>query len=460
MFRALELRNYRMWALADLVSVTGTWMQVIALNWLVMSRTGSASAVGGAILLQALPTLLLGSWAGALADRFPARRILVITQGAHALLSVGMAVLAAGHAPLSWIFALTFGAGLVGVFDGPAMGRFGSQVVGREGLGNALALGSILSSAGRILGMSLAGVLVAVTGESVLFLLNAASFLVVIGAMFVVRPDELHPLATSTPERAGVRAGLRILLRDRTLLTLFALAFVLSSLGRNYQVTMAAMSQGPLGAGPAGYGMLSTVFAVGTVLGGILAAQRRELSVKLLLVAAGATSVLQSVSGTSGGLWTFAAFLVPIAAGAVIIDTTLSTRVQLDTAEDLRGRVVAAHGMVAAAAGAVGGPLLGWLCERFGPGHALESAGVVTGVATLVAGVMLLGRPQWLPRFTRIAPSTAPGASVPAVAAEEQTAPLPGLALVTTVPAVTTSVPSSAPSPVSAGAPRLATAEA
>ncbi|WP_158891029.1 MFS transporter [Amycolatopsis anabasis] len=408
MFRALANHNYRLWATADLVSVTGTWMQVLALNWVVLARTGSATSVGFSVLLSTLPALLLGPWAGALADRFPPRRLLLCSQTLHVLIAVALAVLVGAEAPLAPIYALTALSGLIGSFEGPALGRFAGQVVPREHLGNALALSSIVNSAGRVLGMSAAGVLVAAVGESALFLINAVSFFAVIGTIVLMRTGELHPLAVSPPERAGVRAGLVYLRRSRVLLILFVLGFVLSGLGRNYQVTMAAMSQGPLGAGAAGYGLLSSVFAVGTVLGGLLAARARELTFPLLLGAAAVTSALQAASGFAPGTLGFAAMILPIAAGAVLIDTAKSTRLQLDSAEEMRGRMLAVQGAVSAAAGATGAPLLGWLCERLGPESALLVAGSVSLAATLLAAAALRQRPA--PRPAR----TAAGEEVPA----------------------------------------------
>ncbi|WP_308425880.1 MFS transporter [Actinokineospora fastidiosa] len=371
------------------MSVTGSWMQVLGLNWVVLERTGSATAVGFSVLAGTLPALLVGPFAGALADRVDPRRIIMAGQAVHLGLALLLAVLVWGGAPLGMLYLLTAVSGVVTSVEGPALGRFGAQVVPPEDLPNALALGSLVNSAGRVLGMSLAGVLAAAVGEPALFLVNAVTFLAVISTVRAVRVGELHPLAVSAPERAGLRAGLAHVRANSTLLTLFALGFVLSSLGRNYQVTMAAMSSGPLDAGAEGYGLLSAVFAVGAVIGGLIAARMRGLGAPVLLAAAAITSVLQAVSGLMPGLFGFAALIVAIAAGAVVIDTVMGTRVQLDSAEEMRGRVLSVQGAVAAAAGAVGGPLLGWMCEGLGPGPALVVAGLVTLAVTGCAAVAL-----------------------------------------------------------------------
>jgi MFS family permease len=380
--RLLASRNYRYWAAADLVSVTGTWMQVLGVNWFVLQETGSATHMGLTVMLHALPVLLLGPYGGALADRLPVRRLLLLTQAAHAALAVALTLVVLSGAHLGWIYVISVLAGVVSAVDGPALGRFGGMVSGPELLGKALANGSLITSTGRIAGMSIGGVVVAAAGPAVLFAANAISFAAVITALLAIRATELHPLATADRSQAkgAVRAGFRYLATQPVVLVTLAVAFVLGSLGRNYQVTMAAMSDGPLAAGPAGYGALSTVFAAGTV-GGALLAGRLRLDHRLLVLAGITASVLQMLAGAAPGLWTFAAALVPIAAAAVIVDTTVSARLQLDMRDDMRGRVLAATAVVGALAGIAGAPLLGLLCETVGARVALVLAGAV-GVLT------------------------------------------------------------------------------
>jgi predicted MFS family arabinose efflux permease len=272
------------------------------------------------------------------------------------------------------------------------MGRFSSTIVDRATLTNALSLGSLVNSGGRILGMSLGGVIVAAAGPAPLFAGNAASFLAVIVALLAIRPrpnhdPELAPRGDAPAH--GVRAGLRYLRRQPVILITLGLATVLGSLGRNYQVTMAAMSSGPLHSGASGYGLLSTFFAVGTVFGAFGAARRRHLGYQTLIGAGLLTSVLQLLSGLTTGVWSFAAVLLPIAAGAVLIDTTVSARVQLDTLTEMRGRVLAAMSVTSSLAGALGAPLLGWLSEYAGPRQTLVLAGALSAIACVAAGVAL-----------------------------------------------------------------------
>jgi MFS family permease len=385
MFLPLRERNYRLWAAADLVSTAGTWMQVLGLNWLVLAQTGSAATMGIVVMLQSLPVLVLGSWGGALADRLPARPMLIGCQALRAALALAL-VLHTGHI---LIFATALASGVISAFEGPVLGRFGSALVPREALGSALALGSVLSSAGRIGGMALGGVLVGLTGPAVLFGINALSYLGVIGALAAMRTGDLRILPRAAAADRGVRAGLRYLAGSPVVLIVLALSFVLGSLGRNYQVTMAAMAAGPLHGSSGSYGLLSTVFAVGAVTGGLFLAGTGRSTLRVLLAAGAGISVLQLGSGLALNMWGFAAMLLPIAAGAVIFDTVVSTRIQLDTREDMRGRVLAAVGIVSSLSGIVGAPAVGWLCDTIGPRGALVLAGVVTSVAAVATTVVL-----------------------------------------------------------------------
>ncbi|WP_344951019.1 MFS transporter [Actinomadura miaoliensis] len=414
MLRSLRHHNYRLWAVADLISVTGTWMQVLALNWLILTLTHSATSVGMGLVLQALPTMLLGPWGGVIADRLPARRVVLAGQIAQAGLSTLLAVLAAGPpGSISGLYAISFVSGMVTALTSPALGRFGGEVVGPDDLSNGLALGSLLSSGARILGMSLAGVVIPLAGVPGAFAANAASFGAVIVALLLMRTRELHVLPPGAPSERGVAAGFRHVLRTPWMLVTLFLAFMLGSLGRNYQVTMAAMSQGPLHGGAAGYGALSVAFAVGTVLGGAYAAARARLPLRLLLVTAFLCSIGQLLSGAAPNLATFGALMLPVAASAVLIDTTVSTRVQLDNPGHLRGRVIAAQGMVGAASGAVGGPLLGYLCDTLGPRAALMLAGTACALATVAAAWALARLRAGRGLLPRLAAVPAPESAAP-----------------------------------------------
>jgi MFS family permease len=389
-FAALRNRTFRVWAAADIVSVTGTWMQVLAVNWYVLQLTGSTAQMGLTVMLQTLPSLLLGPVGGAIADRIRGRHVLVLTQLSHAAIALGLMMVAARHSHVSILYALSVASGLVASVEGPIMGRFSATIVSRSELGNALSFGSLINSTGRIMGMAVGGVVLAATGPVPLFAANAVSFLAVVGALLSIRPRHANQ-AEASPQATehGLRAGLRYVLRQPVVLAILGLALVLGSLGRNYQVTMAAMSAGPLGGGAAGYGVLSAAFAAGTVLGGLVAASRKILGLRTLVGLGLITSVLQLAGGLAPGVAALAGIVVPVAVGAVVIDTTVATRIQLDTAWSMRGRVLGVATAVSGASGAFGAPLLGWLSETIGPRLTLVAAGSTTLLACAVAGMVM-----------------------------------------------------------------------
>src|SRR4051812_41935208 len=277
-FVCRSLRNplYRRFALSSLVSVIGTWMQVVAQNWLVFHLAGNAAPVGITIMLQSLPSVAFGVWGGALADRVSKRTILLVTQPLLAALAVGLGVLSlfgAASIPVVYVFALALG--FVSAADSPAHGALGAELVDGSELGNAVALGSVFNSTGRIIGMALGGFIVAAFGVAPVFLLNGCSYFAVVAALATMRVDA--PVRTDVENRdGGVRDVVRFVVSTPALLGALVLVVLVSALGRNYQVTMASMSSDVFGSGAAGYATLSSVFAVGALLGGAVAARCRR----------------------------------------------------------------------------------------------------------------------------------------------------------------------------------------
>ncbi|MCU1677511.1 MAG: yfmI-like uncharacterized MFS-type transporter, partial [Frankiales bacterium] len=248
--RALRHRNFRWWLAADVVSIAGWWMQLVAQNWLVLQISHSPAQLGWSVAAQSLPALTCGLWAGALVDRLPRRAVLVATQSASAVLAFGLAALAAsGGAQLWMVNAVAVATGVVGLFNGPAAAAFGQEMVGRDDMVNAAALGSASNSLGRVTGIGLAGIIVTVGGPALAFALNGVTFLAVLGVLRTIRVADLVPLARAPRGEQRVADAVRYIGAQPRLLVLLALSFVLGAFGRNFQVTMAAMAAGPLHAG-------------------------------------------------------------------------------------------------------------------------------------------------------------------------------------------------------------------
>ncbi|GAA3137533.1 MFS transporter [Planomonospora alba] len=392
MLRVLRHHNYRMWAGANFMSMIGSWTQVMGVNWLLLSVSGSATSLGLGLFLQSAPGLLMTFAGGSLADRLPARPLVAAGHALHGTLAVVLAVMVFTGVDSVWpVYAVALVGGVLPSLYFPALGRFGAEVVGPDDLPDALSLGAVITSVGRVLGMGLAGVLIPVAGTGGLFVIDALGFAVVVAAICLMRGGELHPLPRAAAEDSGAVAGLRYIGRTRWLLVLLLFALVLGALSRNYQVTMTTMSQGPLQAGAAGYGTLSVVFGAGAVIGGLYAVLRRRLTFPVLFAAAALTAVGQAAGGAMPGLLPFAAVLLPVGASAVILDTTIGARLQLGTDPRMRGRVLAAQSMVTGAAGALGGPLLGVLCDALGPRAALTGAGLAASAAVCAAALAMAG---------------------------------------------------------------------
>jgi MFS family permease len=386
MLRALAHRDYRLWIVADLVSTLGSWMQLIAQNWIVLELTHSPAKLGATVAVQSVPALVLGMWGGSLADRLPKRRLLIATQAMFGLLALVLALTTAFGVLNIWVvWGVALLTGLTTAINTPAVGALCVDIVPRQDLGNAMALGAATSSTGRMIGMALAAWVVASFGAATAFAANAASFIAVIVALAMMRNAKVMQKNNDGSAGDGAWHGLRYIFRSPKLLGLLGLCFMLSAFGRNFQVTMAAMVDGPLHAGAGAYGFVSTVFAIGTVVGAIFAARCKVLDARLLLWAAGIAAAIQLVSSVAPTMGTFATLMAPIAIAAVLIDTASSYLVQTKSDPAFRGRALAAAAMVSSAAGAVGGPLLGWFASAFGARGSLAIGGALALAATLAA---------------------------------------------------------------------------
>ena len=397
LLRALVHRDYRLWAIADLISTVGSWMQLVAQNWIVLEVTHSPAALGTCVAVQSAPALALGMWGGSLADRLPKKQLLIATQSAFALLALVLAAATATGTLNIWVvWAVALGTGLTAAVNTPTVGAFCAEIVPAEDLGNAMALGAATSSTGRMVGMALAAWVVAAFGAQTAFAFNAVSFLAVIIALALMRGTHVAPRhhndRSKRNDRAvGTRDGLRYILGSPKLLGLLALCFVLSAFGRNFQVTMAAMVDGPLHGGAGDYGFLSTVFAVGTLIGAIVAARRRTIDTRLLLVAAGVAAALEALSSLAPTLGSFATLMGPVAVAAVVVDTASGYLAQTRCDPAFRGRVLAAAALVSSAASAVGGPLLGWFATVLGARAPLAIGGLVALTAVIVGAACAPG---------------------------------------------------------------------
>jgi MFS family permease len=376
------------------VSNSGTWMQRVAQDWLVLSLThGSGTALGITTGLQFLPLLLFGLYGGVLADRFSKRRVLMITQAVMGGLALILGVLAiTGTAQVWHVYALAFGLGVATVVDNPTRQTFAVEMVGPNDLSNAIALNSAIFNTARIVGPAIAGVLIAAIGTGPVFMVNAASFGAVLVGLYLMREDELYTKTRVPRAKGQLREGLRYVRGRRDLVMLLIIVFFVAAFGMNFQMTTALMSREVFHSGASSFGLASTMLAVGAVFGSLLAARRKRPRMRLMLVAAAFFGVLEIVSGMMPGYDLFLVMLVPTGLALLTFNTTANAVMQLSVPASMRGRVMGLYMLVFAGSSPIGAPLLGWLAEVFGPRSGLLIGGVVSLAAVL--GVVAVMAPR------------------------------------------------------------------
>ncbi|MFK0200792.1 MFS transporter [Streptomyces lavendulae] len=390
MFSSLRIRNYRLFAAGQAVSNTGTWMQRIAQDWLVLSLTGSASAVGITIALQFLPMLVFGLYGGVLADRLPKRPLLLATQSAMGLTGIALAVLTlAGHVQVWHVYLAAFLLGLVTVLDNPARQTFVSEMVGPAQVANAVSLNSANFQSARLVGPAIAGVLITAVGSGWAFLLNGLSFAAPIAGLLMMRTRELHPVTPQPRAKGQLREGLRYVAGRPELVWPIVLVGFIGTFGFNFPIWLSAFV-GDVFHGDAGtYGLFNTLIAVGSLVGALLAARRGRARLRLLVTAAALFSVLLVMTAFAPSFWLFAVLLVPVGVFGLTVNVVANSSVQMATDPEMRGRVMALFMMVFTGGTPVGAPLVGWITDTYGARLGMAAGGLVSLAAALGVAVVL-----------------------------------------------------------------------
>ncbi|MEU4493135.1 MFS transporter [Streptomyces sp. NPDC023998] len=390
MFSSLKIRNYRLFATGQVVSNTGTWMQRIAQDWLVLTLTGSASAVGITIALQFLPMLLFGLYGGVLADRLPKRPLLLATQCAMGLTGLALAVLTlSGHVQVWNVYLTAFLLGLVTVVDNPARQSFVAEMVGPDQLANAVSLNSANFQSARLVGPAVAGVLITAVGSGYAFLFNGLSFLAPIVGLLLMRPGELHKVERAPRGKGQLREGLKYVAGRPELIWPIVLVGFIGTFGFNFPIWLSAFVDDVYHSGASTYGLLNTLMAGGSLAGALLAARRGTSRLRVLVGAAVLFGVLEIVTAFAPQFWIFAVLLVPIGMFGLTVNVTANSSIQMATEPAMRGRVMSLFMMVFVGGTPLGAPLVGWITDTYGPRIGFAAGGTVALIAAIGVGVML-----------------------------------------------------------------------
>ncbi|MFC4950373.1 MFS transporter [Pseudonocardia sp. GCM10023141] len=405
MFASLRVPNYRLYAGGQIVSLIGTWMQRVAQDWLVLDLSGgSAAALGVAAALQFSPTLVLSLWGGVLADRLDKRRALLVLQVAMGMcaLALGLAVVT-GTVALWHVYVLCALVGCFSALDVPVRQSFVSELVGTEQVGNAVALNSLTFNLARIVGPSVAGVMIAAVGTGWVFLINAVSYAGVVTALALMNTAGLQRTEPVPRAPGQLREGLRYVRGRPDLMAVLLLVFLVSAFGINFYLTVPVLVRSVFGLGAESYGLLTTLLAAGSVLGAVLAARRTaQPRLRLVIGSALAFGVLVTALGLMPTFALTGVMIVPVGLATLTFTTAANSAVQLSVDPTLRGRVMGLYILLFLGSTPVGAPLLGLLAERFGGRAPLVLGGAVTVVAVLVVTAVLARRTRGLRREARL----------------------------------------------------------
>jgi MFS family permease len=394
-FRALRIPNYRLWAGGALVSNVGTWMQRVAQDWLVLTvlTHDSGVAVGITTGLQFAPVLLLAPITGAAADRWNRRLLLMGTQAASALLALVLGLLVVFDVARLWhVYVLALLLGVVAAFDSPVRQAFVSEMVPPEDLPNAVGLNSASFHAGRLIGPGIAGLLIGWFGTGPVFLINAASFAAVLASLSRMHLAELRPVPRGR-RHGAVRDGLRYVRGRPDLILIMAIVGMVGAFGLNFQLTTALMARTVFDKGSEGFGLLGSTLAVGSLTGALLGARREHPKVQLVIGATAAFGVFATVASVMPTYLLFALALIPTGIAVQTLMTAANSTVQLSTAPELRGRVMALYMAIFMGGTPVGAPLVGWIGQNFGARWTIVAGGAAALVTSAAAWAWLSRHP-------------------------------------------------------------------
>ena len=381
-------RNYRLFFTGQLISVSGTWMQNIALAWLVVELTHSPIAVGALAFCRFIPFTVFGLFAGVLADRVDNRRLVIATQATSMALSAVLATLVlTGTATLWMVYALAILTSTAIVFDAPGRQALTFQMVGRQELPNAVALNASLFNGSRVIGPALAGIIIAAWGVGVCFAINTISFLAVLASLLLMREDELVPVErTKEPPKvfASIREGLTYVWRSPQMRLVLAIVTVVSTVGFNFHVILPLLASDTLESGPEVFGILSAFFGAGALLGALLSAAIGRASWKVLVLGTGGFSIALLGLALVDSILLAAALLFVTGTCFTLWTSNANSILQLGAPDHLRGRIVSLYLWAFAGLAPIGGLLAGWLTDVGGTPLAFAVAGI-TGLAMTAA---------------------------------------------------------------------------
>jgi MFS family permease len=393
-FRSLQNPNYRIWAAGALVSNIGTWMQRTAQDWIVLTELTdrNATAMGIVMGLQFGPQILLLPFTGFAADHLDRRKLLICTQAAMGLLALGLGLLVVTGLVRLWhVYIFAFLLGCAAAFDSPARQVFVSELVEERDLPNAVGLNSTSFNAARMIGPAIGGILIAGVGSGWVFLINAVTFLAVLGSLGFLRVHKLKRNNRAVRTPGSFVEGFRYVLRRTDLKIILFMLFLVCTFGFNFSIYISTMAVSVFHAGAGEYGLLTSMMAAGSVTGALMAAARAKPGIPILLAGAATFGVGCAVAAVMPSYALFGAVLFVIGVAAQTLTTSTNSLVQTSTEPAMRGRVIAILLAIALGGTPIGAPIVGWVADTFGPRWAL-GVGAAAGLLAATVALVYLAR--------------------------------------------------------------------
>jgi MFS family permease len=376
-FNSLEVPNYRRYFAGQVISLSGNWMQNVTALWLILTLTNSGFAVGLTTALQFLPMLLFGAYGGVLADRFPKRKLLFVTQSLMMIPAAGLFLVTAFHVEAPWmIFIAVFLFGAVNCVDNPTRQSFVIEMVGPDRLVNAVSLNSVIIEVARIVGPAIAGLLIATAGVVPCFGINLLTFVAMLVALWSMDPRALRTPPPAVRAPGAIREGLRHVRRTPELAVPLALMALVGTLGFNFQVVLPLLAKFSFGGGAGSYAVLVSSMGVGSICAALINGNRGATGGRVIAAASLAFGIASLLAAVMPSLVLEAVTLAALGGAAVIFVSSINSTIQLAVSAEMRGRVMALFSIVFLGSTPIGGPLTGWLAETYDPRWTLVLAGI------------------------------------------------------------------------------------
>ncbi len=386
-FRSLKVRNFRLFFLGQLTSQAGTWMQSVALIWVVLRLTDDGFALGLATAAQFMPVLVLGAWGGVIADRVDRHRFMIITQVAFTIVGGGFAVLMVlDQLTMPFIYGLSLLYGIITAVDNPTRRTLVVDLVSLDDVPNAVALNSAMMTGSRVVGPSIAGLLITTVGVEWCFIVNTATYFAVIGALLMMRRNEIREAPRTARAKGQLVEGLRYVWSETQLRHSIMLLAVVGTLAFEFQVTLPLLAERTLDEGAGGFTLLYSAMSLGSVAGALTMARRKTVDVGFLVKSAWGLALAMSVLSIAPTLWLAVIAVIPVGAATIFMVSGANSLVQLQADPRMRGRALALTTVVFLGSTPIGGPIAGYVSEQLGAPAGLLMGAIATAGAALWVG--------------------------------------------------------------------------